>query len=106
MGLQETTSLYDRRGEYTKALFQLGKLVMTPGALKCMVEYAIDPVKLIQRHAQGNWGDLSDDDKKENDLSVNSDLRILSAYGAGEIKLWIITEADRSATTILRPDEY
>ena len=83
-----------------KVLFRLGKLVMTTGALKCMGEYAIDPVKLIQRHVQGDWGDLSADDKKENDYSVTRSLRIFSAYGTGDSKLWIITEADRSVTTI------
>jgi hypothetical protein len=71
-----------------------------------MVQYAVDPVKLIKRHAQGDWGDLCEDDKKENDYSVTRSLRILSAYGTDDSRLRIITEADRSVTTILRPDEY
>jgi hypothetical protein len=90
----------------TTQLFSLGKLVMTPGALECMVRTDVDPVQLIQRHAQGDWGDLDEDDKKENDFSVSRPLRILSAYKVGDEKLWVITEADRSATTILLPDEY
>ena len=79
---------------------------MTPGAQRLMEELGLDPAQYLARHVTGDWGDLSEDDKKENDFSVTRNLRILSAYGTGESKLWIITEADRSATTILRPDEY
>ncbi len=57
-------------------------------------------------HVTGDWGDLGEEDEKENDFSVKRGFRILSAYGRGEKRLWIITEADRSVTTILRPDEY
>ena len=89
-----------------KALFQLGAVVVTPGAKRLMKELGLDPAHYLARHVTGDWGDLSEDDKKENDFSVTRNQRILSAYGTGESKLWIITEADRSATTILRPDEY
>ena len=89
-----------------KALFQLGAVVMTQGAKCLMKELGLDPAHYLARHVTGDWGDLSEDDKKENDFSVTRNLRILSAFGTGESKLWIITEADRSATTILRPDEY
>jgi hypothetical protein len=90
----------------SKRLFELGKLVMTPGALNTMVEFNIDPVDLLKRHRSGDWGDLDEEDKQENELSVQKGFRILSAYGKRESKLYIITEADRSVTTILRPDEY
>src|SRR3954454_20129322 len=89
-----------------KRLFELGQLVMTPGALNTMVELNIDPVDLLKRHISGDWGDLDEEDKQENELSVQKGFRILSAYGKGDRKLWIITEANRSVTTILRPDEY
>jgi hypothetical protein len=89
-----------------KALFQLGAVVMTQGAKRLMEELELDPAHYLARHITGDWGDLSADDKKENDYSVTRSLRILSAYGTGDSKLWIITEADRSVTTILRPDEY
>jgi hypothetical protein len=69
-------------------------------------ELELDPAHYLARHVTGDWGDLSADDKKENDYSVTRSLRIFSAYGTGDSKLWIITEADRSVTTILRPDEY
>jgi hypothetical protein len=88
------------------ALFQLGAVVMTQGAKRLIEELELDPAHYLARHITGDWGDLSADDKKENDYSVTRSLRIFSAYGTGDSKLWIITEADRSVTTILRPDEY
>jgi hypothetical protein len=89
-----------------KALFQLGAVVMTPAARDLMKELGLDPVHWLARHVTGDWGDLSDEDKQENNYAVNNSLRILSSYGTGDTELWIITEADRSVTTILRPDEY
>jgi hypothetical protein len=89
-----------------RALFAVGQIVATPGAHKLIQENNIDWFELVYRHVTGNWGDLDDEDKQENDLSVKKGYRILSAYGRGQSRLWIITEADRSVTTILRPDEY
>lgn len=86
--------------------FELGQLVATPGAIDTIKEHSIDAFGLLARHVTGDWGDLDAEDKAENELSVREGFRILSAYGSGDAKLWIITEADRSATTILRPDEY
>jgi hypothetical protein len=88
------------------ALFSLGQIVATSGALALMEEHGIDALALLSRHIRGDWGDLDEQDKEANDEALQDGSRILSAYGKGETKLWIITEADRSATTILRPDEY
>jgi len=88
------------------ARFLLGQIVTTPGALKLMKERNIDGLTLVSRHVTGDWGDLNEEDKQENDLSVIRGFRILSAYRFGEDKLWIITEADRSLTTILLPEEF
>jgi hypothetical protein len=90
----------------TKPRFALGKLVATPGALALMQEHGIDGLALLSRHVRGDWGDLTEADKQENELSVIEGFRIFSAYGQGERRLFVITEADRSVTTILRPDEY
>ena len=60
----------------------------------------------LKRHSLGDWGNLCREDKQENEFALKKDLRILSSYGEKEDKVWIITEADRSATTILFPDEY
>lgn len=75
--------------------------------MKELERAGITGVSLIVRHVTGDWGDLCQEDKEENELAVKEGFRILSAYKlpTGE-KLWVITEADRSATTILRPDEY
>lgn len=92
----------------TKALFPLGQIVATPGALSALGGEGISSDALLNRHVTGDWGDLSEDDKRENELSIKEGFRILSAYKLPRtgVKLWIITEADRSATTVLLPDEY
>lgn len=88
-------------------LFPLGRTVATPGALQALETAGQQPAEFLDRHVSGDWGDVDDEDKQENELSLRSGLRILSAYitSAGD-KIWIITEADRSATTILLPEEY
>lgn len=66
-----------------------------------------EPVELLLRHVTGDWGDLDDEDKKENELSVKKGFSILSAYTLeNDVMVWIITEWDRSVTTILLPNEY
>jgi hypothetical protein len=87
---------------YQKVLFPPGQVVATPGALAL----GIDLLPYFWRHMTGDWGDIDEDDKRENDFAVKNHLRILSAYDTPAGKLWIITEADRSATTFLLPDEY
>jgi hypothetical protein len=87
--------------------FALGQIVATPGALDAIEEAGQLPRDFINGHARLEQGELSDDDYRENLYSVDKQLRIFSAYKTvkGE-KLWLITEADRSATTILLPSEY
>lgn len=88
-------------------LFPLGQLLTTPGAETALSEAAIPPIDLLRRHATGDWGDLDAEDRRANDHSIKNGTRILSAYKltTGK-KVWIITEADRSATTLLLPSEY
>lgn len=88
------------------ALFKLGSIVATPGALELCEQHSIDPRALIGRHAGGDWGDLDSDDVAANVHAVQHDLRILSSYKFKQGKLWIITEADRSSTCLLLPSEY
>jgi hypothetical protein len=89
-------------------LFSLGQIVSTPSALSALGKEGIGASHLLERHAGGDWGDTSEDDRSENDLSVVEGFRILSAYMLPRtgVKLWIITEADHSVTTLLLPDEY
>lgn len=90
-----------------KPLFTLGRLVATPGALQALGESSQNGKEYLSRHLVGDWGDLCEADKEENELSVKEGFRILSAYTLPDgLKLWIITEADRSVTTLLLPCEY
>jgi hypothetical protein len=87
--------------------FALGELYLTPGAIEVLAAIGQSPATFLQRHVTGDWGDLSDGDKRLNDEAIGEGSRILSAYVAKNgSKLWVITEADRASTTILRPDEY
>ena len=86
--------------------FSLGNVVATPGALRLLEEHCISPITLLRRHVGGDWGVVDKDDWKENDLSVERGYRILSSYRVGSETCWVITEADRSSTTLLLPKEY
>lgn len=92
----------------TVPLFPLGLCVGTPGAKKVLEELGVDPDELLIRHQMGDWGPLCEDDWQENLLAVARGLRVFSIYRVGpeQQQVWIITEADRSATTILLPEEY
>ncbi len=86
-------------------LFPLGRVVMTPG-----VQSSISPLQItdaLKRHAKGDWGDVCAEDKRANNQSLKDGSRLLSSYKSIDgIKFWIITEADRSITTFLLPEEY
>lgn len=92
---------------HRRPLFSLGAIVATPGALEALEHAGKSPADFLARHQCGDWGDLSDDDRRENEFSLSRHLRIFSAYHLDrDVKIWIITEADRSATTILLPSDY
>ena len=88
----------------------MGRLLMTRGVNDLVAEdeaFAKFVMNSLTRHRRGDWGNLTDEDIQENELSLKEGYRLLSAYESeGLPKIWIITEADRSATTILFPDEY
>jgi len=87
--------------------FELGQIVATPGALAALKKAGQQPGEFLTRHVHREWGDLDEEDRKENEYSLEHGFRLLSAYktNAGD-RLWIITEADRSVTTLLLPEEY
>jgi hypothetical protein len=88
-------------------LFPLGQLVATPGAIEVMERLGIIPLALLSRHVSGDWGDIDSEDKGLNEQALETGERIFSVYGPEvDDRLWVITEADRSATTILRPEDY
>ncbi len=86
--------------------FSLGQVVATPGALDALAEINCLPLTLLNRHQCGDWGDLDDEDIAANHEALGNSDRLFSAYIIQNIKFWVITEADRSVTTILLPSEY
>jgi hypothetical protein len=87
--------------------FRLGNLVSTPGALAALTEAGQSPMEFVNRHVRGDWGDCDDHDRQANEDALRNGERIFSVYktAKGE-KLWVITEADRSSTCVLLPEEY
>ena len=93
--------------EHSPPLFPLGKVVATPNALDALDRAAVNSMDLIRRHQHGDWGNVPPSDAEENDRSVTNGWRILSSYALSDDQnLWIITEADRSVTTLLLPEDY
>lgn len=91
----------------TIPLFPPGQIVATPGALRLLDETNESPLEFLSRHLRGDWGDLCQEDRTENELSLKQGFRLMSSYPITDTEtLWIITEADRSVTTLLLPAEY
>lgn len=90
-----------------KHLFELGQLVATPGALEALVKAEQSAATFVHKHLTGDWSEMDEEDQQANQLAVKEGTRIFSSYSlsTGQ-KLWIITEWDRSVTTILLPSEY
>ncbi len=89
------------------SLFPLGRMVATPGALDVLETLKLDPLTFLRRHACGDWGELDPEDVEANLVALRHGLRLLSNYPLNNTeRLWIITEADRSVTTLLLPAEY
>jgi hypothetical protein len=88
-------------------LFSPGQVVATPGALAALEKAGQLPAEFLSRHVRGEWGDVPEEDHRENQFSLERGFRLLSSYrtNAGD-KLWVITESDRSVTTLLLPSEY
>jgi hypothetical protein len=87
--------------------FELGAVVATPGALELLQRVGKQPLDYIIRHLQGDWGELDEHDRLVNESALQHGGRLLSSYiVAGDERIWIITEYDRSASTLLLPSEY
>lgn len=89
-------------------LFKLGQIVATPAAIDLLRSMALNPLLYLGRHAFGDWGQIDDDDREANRAALKNGSRLLSSYTLNKVndRLWIITEADRRATTLLLPQEY
>ncbi len=89
------------------SLFSLGLVVATPGALELLGATQTEAVVLLSRHVTGDWGEVDAHDRRANNQALRDGTRLLSSYPVGEgRKVWIITEADRSSTYMLLPEEY
>ena len=87
--------------------FSPGRLVATPAALEALAQSGQTPVFFLQKHLSGDWGDVDDEDCLLNEQALRNGDRLLSTYTTLKgVRLWIITEADRSSTCILKPEEY
>ena len=90
-----------------RVLFSLGQVVATPGALELLSRHSLSAFSFLARHATGDWGCVCPEDATENERAVKNGCRILSAYDiTGEHRIWVITEWNRSVTTLLRPEDY
>jgi hypothetical protein len=90
------------------ALFNHGRIVATPGAIELLQEYNESSTPYLFRHLTGDWGDIPEEDRGLNEEAIEMGYRIMSVYKIRDHRppIWIITEADRSATTILLPEDY
>ena len=87
--------------------FGLGLVVATPGALEVLGDLEVSPSELIERHAAGDWGDVLTEYARENELALECGFRVMSSYPLSDgVRVWVITEADRSSTCLLLPAEY
>ena len=87
--------------------FPLGQLVATPGALATLTEAGQTPFEFVARHVKGDWGECGTEDQQANDEALLHDERLFSVYRTLKgVKIWVITEADRSSTCVLLPDDY
>jgi len=97
----------ERIDETPKVLFSLGNIYLTVGAQEELEESNQTANEFLARHQKGDYGLICEDDRRENELSVKEGFRILSSYKTNaDVKIWVITEADRSSTTLLLPEEY
>lgn len=93
--------------ERIRPLFSLGQVVARPGALETLANANVMAMALVARHVSGDWGDLCEEDKQLNQEALRDGGRIFSSYTlVDQSRIWVITEADRSATTLLLPDDY
>ncbi|KAE8758408.1 hypothetical protein FSO04_18610 [Paraburkholderia madseniana] len=92
---------------HARPRFRPGRIFATPAALQVIADAKVSILDLLIRHLRGDWGDLSESDRQQNELSVEAGLRILSSYVLpNQQTVWVITEWDRSATTFLLPGDY
>lgn len=89
-----------------RPLFRLGQVMATRAVIAHFDQHGVAPRCLLERHVRGDWGDIPPADALENEVALRHGFRVLSSYELCGERIWVITEADRSATTLLFPSEY
>ena len=104
----QQTRANPQTGEITRhEKFSLGRIVATPEALEAVQRAGQSPWDFLVRHVRGDWGEVCEEDRQENELALRQGFRLLSVYTTqADEKIWLITEADRSVTTLLLPHDY
>lgn len=103
----DSSSASSQKAGVSLPLFPVGQVLATPGALDLLQSYQLAPLSFIQRHVVGDWGDICAEDQQVNADALQYGYRLMSVYAITPTeKLWVITEADRSCTTLLLPEEY
>ena len=105
-GSQDSESEKSENPPFPEAKFEMGQIVITPGAIAGLSLVNRHPVQLLASHVVGEWGDLPEVDIEENERSLEHGFRLLSAYKIEDQRFYVITEWDRSTTTVLLPEEY
>lgn len=108
MSKPQATAPIANQAPQSAPLFPMGKIVATPAVADHFAIHGISPLEYLSRHVRGDWGDVPPQDAAANQASIERGTRILSSYKvtSSETTVWVITEADRSSTTLLFPSEY
>ena len=105
-GIRPATSAHNAPTPRQVECFTLGQCFATSGVVQVLQGAELDPMTLVQRHHGGDWGDLCAEDVQANEAAIREGYRILSAYTVAGQKVYVITEANRSVTTVLLSSEY
>lgn len=106
MSNPEATAPIANQTPQSAPLFSMGQIVATHAVTDHFSVHGVSPLDYLRRHAHGDWGDIPPEDAAANQASIEGSTRILSSYKVASETVWIITEADRSSTTLLFPSEY
>lgn len=106
MSHSQATAPIANQASQSAPLFSMGQVVAAPAVADHFAVHGINPMDYLTRHACGDWGDVPPEDAAANQVSIERGTRILSSYKVASATVWVITEADRSSTTLLFPSEY
>lgn len=106
MSYSQATAPIANPAPQSAPMFPMGQIVATPAVADYFAAHGVSPLEYLGRHVRGDWGDVPPEDAAANQASIERGTRILSSYKVASETVWVITEADRSSTTLLFPSEY